>query len=249
MSPPSRQISFTSRELIALTSGAGTRNTVSMLGRAGGDSSWSSATRTRSRPRCAVRARSRQRRPARQSHQQAVEGLHLHGGSPANTSRSKREAVAAGSSGVFCSFTRIATTTRSKIRAAREIRSTWPLVSGSNDPGHTAIRCDSLVHAHADSAVVGRAGRTTTRCRRPSVCASAASPAIDAAGTLRRACSITNRPPGATSAGHRVDRLVWRHRVRRVEQRPRRTPRRSPAGAAATRSARRTYSRPSRRSA
>src|SRR5262245_39529305 len=41
-------------------------------------------------------------------------------------------------SGDFSAFTRIATMMRSNSRAPRRMMSTWPLVSGSNDPGYTA---------------------------------------------------------------------------------------------------------------
>ena len=38
-------------------------------------------------------------------------------------------------SGVFSTLPRIATMIESKIREPRSMMSTWPLVSGSNDPG------------------------------------------------------------------------------------------------------------------
>ena len=73
---------------------------------------------------------------------------------------------------------------RSNSRAPRRMMSTWPLVSGSNDPGkhrHAVAR-----RGHASSVVAGAAwppaGRTSPRCRRPSP----AAPARTAPAARRR---------------------------------------------------------------
>ena len=69
-------------------------------------------------------------------HQQPVERLDADApASPANASRTIATRSSVVNIGVFCSFTRIATTMRSKSRAPRRMMSTWPLVSGSNEPG------------------------------------------------------------------------------------------------------------------
>src|SRR5262245_25658972 len=79
-------------------------------------------------------------------------------------------------SGVFSLFPRTATMIESKMREPRSMMSTWPLVSGSNDPGYTArLAVDGAAEAErpplAVFLVVGLIDRRSASCRPSARCA------------------------------------------------------------------------------
>ena len=103
-----------------------------------------------------------------------------------------RRACSSGNIGALFGLAAMATTTRSKMLAARRTRSWWPLVIGSNVPGYTALR---FMWQRLPARLVRR---DDTRPRRRACAVASCQPGGKAGGFARAARSTYTSARGAS---------------------------------------------------